>query len=249
MKKREKFLLAFIISWCVVMSVFVARSIKTTRYYSLHVKELKEWLSEGPGFAYDNLTEEAKEYFKNQIKEREETEKISEKELAEYCEEYSDFCEYMETEEYKIEEAAGEYWRHNIIDQYGEAVSFFEDSLLLIENALYTMMLTLVIYAIMTLEFKNKKQYILDSLKLVLALIVLIIIAGISICLLGFISGFDKAVGAGGTLTTLEYFDAFLMVGTGYIGGLVEFPQICAIALLLVLIVKPIVRRKNKKED
>lgn len=237
MKKREKFLLAFIISWYIVMCGCVVKKIHTTRYFSMHTMELKEWLYEGLNLEYDNLTEEAKEYFKNEVKEQEQREKELEIETKQYCDENPDFCSYMQTEEYKIEEAALEYYQR-ILTEYSNAYIHNEILVTLLQISANILILTLIIYSIITLEFKNIKQYIVDSLKLILKLVIFVTVAVCFFTIVEYIAYYEA----------LEpWFDDY------YVINLLSMFKYIPLAYLVILIPNIIINvikaRKSKKKN
>lgn len=189
MKKREKFLIAFIISWCVVMSVFSANRIHIARYYSQHGKELEEWLFiDGDDIRYDNLTDEAKEYLEGKTLEKEENEKIAEMEKKQYCDENPDIC--SETMEQKILGAAGDYYIR-ISEEYSMANTNYETVELLLDISMQIVLLTLTIYFSITIEFKGMKKYCIDNLKVLLVTFGVIALSPICNIVLHYIAGIN----------------------------------------------------------
>lgn len=186
MKKREKFLLAFIISWCVVMSVFAVSRIHIARYYSQHGKELEEWLFiDGDDIRYDNLTDEAKEYLEGRV----EMAERADIESKQFCDENPDIC--IETKEQKVLGAAGEYYFSEILEEYSMANTNYETVELLLYISMQIVLLTLIIYFSITIEFKGMKKYWKDNLKVLLVMFGLIVLSPICNIVLHHIAGID----------------------------------------------------------
>lgn len=178
MKKREKFLLAFLISFVIIIGRYVYTKTKEAIHESAKDKAEYEWLfndiNANGMMEYDELTEEAKNFFKDQI---EDNKKI-EIELQKYCTENPEECASLKQEKEVVYSKAMDYYI-NLTTHTNEYYSIAT----VYDTAIYKILiLTLIIYFIISLELKSKKQYIKDSMKILLIISLFLIIGSGLLC-------------------------------------------------------------------
>ena len=184
MKKREKFLLAFLISFIIIIGRYIY--IKTveaihegkldkTEYQWMFKADISE-ITDGfdlfyndSGYTDEHLTEEGKNFFKEQI----ELDKELEKEELENSE--------LLTESQRIGMKAWDYF-YGTGDYIGTSgiISHFNDYCNIAISYDVTIfrifLLTIVIFSIISLEYKNIKQYCIDNIKYLLGVVCYLIL-------------------------------------------------------------------------
>jgi len=178
MKKREKFLLAFLISFVIIIGRYVYTKTKEAIHEGGKDKAEYEWLFNDINIngimEYDELTEEAKNFFREQI----EDDKKIEIELQKHCAENPEECASLKQEKESIYSKAMDYYI-NLTTHTNEYYSIAT----VYDTAIYKILiLTLIIYFIISLELKSKKQYIKDSMKILLIISLFLIIGSSLLC-------------------------------------------------------------------
>lgn len=146
MTKRKKFLLSFIISWCVVMGVALIGMCLLSRTELKYFVEKGQELYEGDSLIYENLTDEAKAYFETITKEE-------------------------QSKEDRIMSEVFKYYTLNYLFKYWLNASAYSCTADVINFCVWsTLIRACVIYFVITVEFKGIKKYFKDNLNVLVIL-------------------------------------------------------------------------------
>ena len=155
MKKREKFLLAFLISFVIVMVTYI---IYTTRRAHNSVNDAEYEIEHG----YNNYINYYTIWY-NQEGEK----------LFEYYEERAnEFIKSSINEKILI---IAEEMYYDKINNYGDMTNYLLATEI-ITVFKFTILGTIIIYSIITIELKDKKQYFVDNIKLLLIIFIFFIL-------------------------------------------------------------------------